>query len=72
LSNRRSGYPVILQHDTVIRPTDCGGPLVDLHGRVVGLNICRAGRVESWAIPAEVVQSVLTDLKSGRLAPKAK
>src|SRR4051794_30618072 len=33
LSNRRGGFPTILQHDTVLRPTDCGGPLVDLDGK---------------------------------------
>ncbi len=70
LSNRRSGYSVILQHDSVLKPTDCGGPLVDLKGRVVGVNISRAGRVETWAIPAEVVQPLLADLQSGRYAPK--
>ena len=30
LSNRRSGFPTYLQHDTVLKPQDCGGPLVDL------------------------------------------
>jgi serine protease Do len=70
LSNRRGGFPVILQHDTVLRHTDCGGPLVDLDGKVVGINISRTGRVESYAIPAEVVQKRLDDLMSGKLAPK--
>lgn len=72
LSNRRSGYSVILQHDSVLKPTDCGGPLVDLKGRVIGINISRAGRVETWALPAEVVQPLIAELKSGRLAPKEK
>ncbi len=72
LSNRRSGYSVILQHDSVLRPSDCGGPLVDLKGRVVGINISRAGRVETWAIPAEIVQPLLDELKSGRLAPQGR
>src|SRR5262249_2466702 len=40
LSSRRSGYPTILQHDSVIRPADCGGPLVDLEGHVLGINVC--------------------------------
>jgi serine protease Do len=66
LSNRRSGYSVILQHDSVLKPTDCGGPLVDLKGRVIGINISRAGRVETWAIPAEVVQPLIAELKSGK------
>jgi serine protease Do len=69
LSNRRGGFPIILQHDTVLRPRECGGPLVDLDGKVVGINIARAGRVESYAIPAEVVQGLLPALKSGKLAP---
>jgi serine protease Do len=72
LSNRRTGYSVILQHDSVLKPTDCGGPLVDLQGRIIGINISRAGRVETWAIPAEVVQPLISDLQSGRLAPKLK
>ena len=70
LSNRRGGYAVILQHDSVLKPGDCGGPLVDLQGRVIGINICRAGRVESWAIPSEIVRPLIAELKSGRLAPK--
>jgi len=69
LSPRRSGYPTILTHDSVVKPADCGGPLVDLDGNVIGINISRAGRTESWAVPTEVIASVLADLKSGKLAP---
>jgi serine protease Do len=72
LSKRRGGYPVILQHDGVVRPSDCGGPLVDLHGHVVGINISRAGRVETWAVPAEVASSLIADLKTAKYAPKVK
>ena len=70
LSNRRSGFATFLQHDTVIKPRDCGGPLVDLEGKTVGINIARAGRVESYAIPSELVKAVLPELKSGKLAPE--
>jgi serine protease Do len=72
LSKLRAGYPVILQHDTVLEPTDCGSPLVDLEGRVIGINISRAGRVETYAIPAEIVRPLLADLMSGKLAPNKK
>jgi serine protease Do len=71
LSPRRSGYPTILTHDSVVKPADCGGPLVDLDGNVVGINISRAGRTESWAVPTEVIQGLLADLKSGKLSPTA-
>ena len=42
LSKRRGGFPFILQHDTVLKPKDCGGPLVDLDGKTIGINIARA------------------------------
>jgi serine protease Do len=70
LSQRRFGFPNILQHDSVVRPRDCGGPLVDLDGKVIGINIARAGRTESYAVPAEVIQPLLPELMSGRLAPR--
>jgi serine protease Do len=69
-SEHRTGFPTVLQHDTALRPADCGGPLVDLDGKAVGVNIARAGRTESYAVPAEVVQRLLPDLKSGKLAPR--
>jgi serine protease Do len=65
LSDRRGGFPAVLQHDTVLKPTDCGGPVVDLDGKVIGLNIARAGRVESYALPAEEISPVIEKLKSG-------
>jgi serine protease Do len=71
LSERRTNFPTILQHDTVLKPNECGGPLVDLDGKVVGVNIARAGRTESYAIPSEVVQSQLFDLMAGKNAPPA-
>ena len=71
LSVRRGGFPVILQHDSGVRPEDCGGPLVDLDGKAVGINIARAGRTETFAIPAEDIQKLIPDLKSGKLMPKA-
>ena len=52
-------FPTILQHDSVLAATDCGGPILYLEGRVVGINICRAGRVETYAVPAEVIQPLL-------------
>jgi serine protease Do len=70
LSKRRDGFPTILQHDSIIKPADCGGPLVDLDGHVIGINICRAGRVETFAIPSEAIQPLLPDLMSGKRAPK--
>src|SRR5205823_940410 len=71
LSKRSAGFPMALQHDTVLKPNQCGGPLVGLQGKVLGLNIARAGRVVSYAVPSDVIVGLLSDLKSGKLAPSA-
>ena len=66
LSGRRTGFPTILQHDTVLRPHECGGPLIDIDGNVLGINIARAGRVETWAIPGDVVMKTFAKLKANQ------
>lgn len=67
LSKRRAGFPVVLQHDTVLQPNQCGGPLVDLDGKTVGINIARASRVASYALPASVVKPLVDELKAGTM-----
>jgi len=57
-------FELALQHDTVLQNWQCGGPLVDLDGRAVGLNIARAGRVASYALPAELVRSIYDNLRA--------
>ena len=69
LSSRRSGFPAVIQHDSLLSPSTCGGPLVTLDGKAIGINIARSGRVESFALPADVVQSYLEDLKAGKYSP---
>ncbi|OAI48360.1 hypothetical protein AYO44_07235 [Planctomycetaceae bacterium SCGC AG-212-F19] len=69
LSSRRTGFPTILQHDSVLRPVDCGGPLVDLEGKAIGLNVARAGRTETYAVPSEALLPILADLRNGKLPP---
>jgi len=69
ISRRHDDFPVVLQHDTVLRPVDCGGPLVDLSGRVLGVNIARGGRTETYCVPSDVLLTLMYDLMSGRLRP---
>ncbi|MFT7643264.1 MAG: serine protease Do [Pirellulaceae bacterium] len=69
LSHRRAGFPSAIQHDTALRPQDCGGPLWDLEGKAVGINIARASRVGSYALPVSTVKPYLDRLRSGDLAP---
>jgi len=69
LSGRRSGFPLVLQTDMAMNAKDCGGPVVDLEGNVLGINIARAGRVETYVLPSEVIKPLLSDLKAGKFAP---
>ncbi len=64
LSQRRFGFPSAFQHDTVIKPSDCGGPVVNLNGEVVGFNLARAGRTETYAIPTDVVVELIEEMKT--------
>jgi serine protease Do len=59
LSLRRADFPSAFAHDTVLTPAQCGGPVVDMDGQVAGINIARAGRTCSYALPAEVVRQLV-------------
>lgn len=59
VSLRHSGFPKAFQHDAIVQPEQCGGPLVDLSGKAVGINIARANRAASLGIPAQVVREVV-------------
>lgn len=52
-SKRRSGFPRVLQHDILGNSSSMGGPVLDLDGRAIGMNIARANRAETFAIPVE-------------------
>lgn len=54
-SRRSSGFGTVLQHDSAIAANRMGGPVVDLDGRVVGMNIARVDRTKTYALPAQVV-----------------
>lgn len=69
LSGRRVLFPSVLEHDTVLLPNQCGGPLVDLDGKVIGINIARANRVASYAIPASVARPLLEGFKTRTMVP---
>ncbi len=62
ISARATGFSRVFLHDTVLEPNQCGGPLCNLDGQVVGLNIARAGRVSSYALPADVIRPVIEGL----------
>jgi serine protease Do len=61
-SERRTGFPNALQHDTDLKASQCGGPLVDLDGRVIGINIARGGRTDTYAIPSEILRPLINEM----------
>ncbi len=71
ISRRHDDFPLVLQHDTALRPSDCGGPLVRLDGKVVGMNVARGGRTETYCIPAAALVTLMYPLMSGQTRPKA-
>lgn len=59
-SRRSSGFGAVIQHDTTLRADQMGGPLVDLDGRVIGVNIARTDRTKSYALASATVQEAIT------------
>jgi serine protease Do len=61
VSIRTDGFPKVLQHASPLTPADMGGPLMDLDGCALGINIARADRVATFALPMEVFWSAAQD-----------
>ena len=68
LSRNASGYPNAVQSDLALQAEDAGGPVIDVKGQIVGLNIARAERVSTYMIPGKIVNTLLADVQSGKFA----
>jgi serine protease Do len=64
VSLRAEGFDQAIEHDSVLQPWLCGGPLVNLDGKALGINIARASRVTTYALPAALLQQLLEKLKA--------
>ena len=53
ISLRSDNFPEALQHTIPLLPTDMGGPVATLEGKVMGINIARVDRVTTFALPVE-------------------
>jgi S1-C subfamily serine protease len=70
-----SDYQFFIQTDAAINPGNSGGALVDLNGRLVGINTAiysRSGGSQGigFAIPANMVRVVVTSARGGSAAVK--
>ena len=70
-ANPRStqGFPTFFEHDTPLRRVQCGGPVVDLDGDLVGITVC-PGEYGCMAIPSVCIRQLFEELKSGGLTDK--
>lgn len=62
VSRRHATFVVAFTHDTVLQAADCGGPVVNLDGQAVGLNIARADRTATYAIPAKMLRMLMPEM----------
>src|SRR6185295_10417685 len=70
-----SDYQFFVQTDAAINPGNSGGPLVDMAGKMVGINTAifsRSGGSQGvgFAIPANMVRVVVASAKTGGTAVK--
>ena len=61
-SRRRSGFPKVIQHDIIANSNTMGGPVLGLDGKILGMNIARANRAETFAIPVEQLREISSRL----------
>lgn len=69
-SQRYDNFPSVFQHDAPLFPEECGGPITNLEGEIVGINIARLGRAASYAIPSSTVQSLISKYESDSKLPQ--
>ncbi len=61
-NTRSDKFGPCIQHDALLAPRQMGGPIVDLKGNIVGLNLARSDRTRNFALPATRVAEVIKKL----------
>lgn len=64
VSRKAGPFPQVVHHDAVLPPKAMGGPVLDSDGNLIGLNIARADRTSTYAIPVKDLSSIYTKLKT--------
>jgi S1-C subfamily serine protease len=65
VSKRKDNFPMIFQHDLPLPKEAMGGPVFDLNGKCLGINIARVDRVTVFSLPSKIVRDRLDDFLSG-------
>ena len=67
-NNRADDFPTVIECAVPFYCYECGGLIVDLAGRAIGITIARPGAHGGMVIPGDCILKLLPDLQSGRLA----
>jgi serine protease Do len=73
LVGRRTGFPAVFLHDAWVRPNQYGSPVVDAHGKVIGITLATESLGPTvkesaimYAIPSAIVRKVIEELRRQR------
>ncbi|TFF33338.1 trypsin-like peptidase domain-containing protein [Mucilaginibacter psychrotolerans] len=61
-SIKRDGFEQVVVQDARIKPNECGGPVFDTDGSLIGINIARLSRTSTVIIPVSNIKKILSRL----------
>jgi hypothetical protein len=59
MSQRRDNFPLIVQSDMTLPPEHAGSPVINTDGQLAGIALSRAGRTETYLLPAWACQELV-------------
>ncbi len=62
VSKRKDNFPMVIQHDLPLPKEAMGGPLFNIDGECVGINIARVDRVTIYSLPSEIIKDMTENL----------
>jgi S1-C subfamily serine protease len=61
---RADDFPFVFEHDIPLTLDECGGPIIDLDGKAIGITIARVAQHGCMAIPADAIAPLVSRLKN--------
>ncbi len=57
------GFPEVLQSDMELKFNFCGGPVIDIDGKLVGVVLARSSRIKTYIIETKKLAEIFKDVK---------